>query len=280
MAGRRAVGLSLWRPERCDTWLNGEEKGPTLNYLPAKLWIIGLGHLGQSFLWTLGFLPYARPEDISLVLQDFDILSDANDSTSPLTFAPVRKERKTRAIAKWCEDRGFQTAIVERLFTSDFKVGSDEPIIGICGVDNAIARSALEDVGFSRIIEAGLGKGDQEYLAFQVHTFPGMNNAKERWGKAAEDLPIKRDVLKPAYKALSKTGLDECGIASLAGRSVGACFVGMVTSTIMVAELLRMVHGAHAYAIIDGSLRSLNNRTVILNELWSNILNPGITYIQ
>jgi len=108
MAGRRTVGLSLWRPEESNSWLDCEEKGPELNCLPAKLWIIGLGHLGQAFLWTLGFLPYSHPENVSLVLQDFDVLSDANDSTSPLTFAPVKKEKKTRAIAKWCEDRGLK----------------------------------------------------------------------------------------------------------------------------------------------------------------------------
>lgn len=279
MAGRRTVGLSLWRPEQSNSWLDCEEKGPELNCLPAKLWIIGLGHLGQSFLWTLGFLPYSHPENVSLVLQDFDVLSDANDSTSPLTFAPVKKEKKARAIAKWCEDRGFQTSIIERLFAPDFKVSSSEPIIGICGVDNAIGRSALEDVGFARVIEAGLGKGEQEYLAFQVHTFPSIDSAKSRWGMATEDISVNAGALKPAYEALSREGFDKCGIAMLAGRSVGACFVGMVTSTLMVAELLRMIHGAHAYALIDGTLRSLNHATAIVNDKWAEMLNPGIIYV-
>ena len=107
-----------------------------------------------------------------------------------------------------CEDRGFQTSIIERLFAPDFKVGSDEPIIGVCGVDNAIARSALEDVGFARVIEAGLGKGEQEYLAFQVHTFPSIDSAKARWGKATEDIPVNTGALKPAYEALSQEGFD------------------------------------------------------------------------
>ena len=281
MAGRRNVGLSLWHPESDIKWLDRVETGPQINHLPAKLWIIGLGHLGQAFLWVLGFLPYAHPEDVSLVLQDFDVLSDANDSTSPLTFAPVSKEKKARVIAKWCEERGFQTSLNERLFTSDFTVNRDEPAVGICGVDNAMARSALEEVGFTRIIEAGLGKGEQGYLAFQIHTFPGVDNARDRWGKFSADHPASSDDLKPAYEALSREGVDKCGIARLAGRSVGACFVGMVASTLMIAELLRMASGAHAYSLIDGTLRSLTNRTAILNECQAEKpFNPGVTDIR
>ena len=280
-AGRRNVGLSLWQPEPDVNWLDCVEIGPEINHLPAKLWIIGLGHLGQAFLWTLGFLPYARPEDVSLVLQDLDVLSDANDSTSPLTFAPVPKEKKTRTIANWCEERGFRTAIHERLFASDFTVNRDEPTVGICGVDNAMARSALEEVGFARIIEAGLGNGEQAYLAFQIHTFPSMDSARARWSVIPDEHHTLTTDLKPAYEALSQKGVDKCGIARLAGRPVGACFVGMVTSTLMVAELLRMAHGAHSYSIIDGTLRSLVHRTAIRNERWEGRpFNPGITDIR
>ena len=257
--------------------MDHEHKGPALTNLPTKLWLIGLGHLGQAFLWTLGFLPYARPEDLSLVLQDFDVLSEANDSTSPLTFAPVLKERKTRAIARWCEERGFKTVINERLFAADFSVGGDEPMVGICGVDNAIARSALEEVGFTRVIEAGLGKGENEYLSFQVHTFPSDESAKARWTVASGETSGPTGGMKPAYEALAREGLDECGIALLSGRTVGACFVGMVASAVMIAELLRMVHGAHAYALVDGNLRSLRHRGTMTNDRWSTPFNPGIT---
>jgi len=36
------------------------------------LWLIGLGHLGQAYLRALGLLPFARPQDLSLILQDID----------------------------------------------------------------------------------------------------------------------------------------------------------------------------------------------------------------
>lgn len=276
MAGRRDAGLSLWRPEPDSYWRDPENAGPPVSLLPSRLWLIGLGHLGQAFLWTLGFLPYATPEEVFLVLQDFDFLSEANDSTSPLTFAPVSIERKTRAMARWCEERGFRTAITERRFTENLRVVDDEPLVGVCGVDNPIARAALEDVGFGRVIEAGLGKGEQEYLAFQVHTFPGPQKARERWGGAEQPAAASVD-RKPAYEALAREGLDDCGLTTLAGRSVGACFVGAATSALIIAELLRMVHGGPAYGIVDGTLRSIERREVVGNDEWLEPFNPGVT---
>lgn len=276
MAGRRDVGLSLWRPDPDSSWWDPENAGPSVSLLPSRLWLIGLGHLGQAFLWTLGFLPYAKPEEVLLVLQDFDFLSEANDSTSPLTFAPVSIERKTRVMARWCEERGFRTAITERPFTENLQVLGDEPMVGVCGVDNSIARAALEDVGFERIIEAGLGKGEQEYLAFQVHTFPGPQMARERWGGAEQPAAAPAG-WKPAYEALAREGLDDCGLTTLAGRSVGACFVGAATSALIIAELLRMLHGGRAYGIVDGTLRSIERRQVVGNDEWLKPFNPGVT---
>ncbi len=56
MAGRRAAGLSLWHPGA--DWLTADPTEPALAYLPSKLWLIGLGNLGQAFAWLLACLPY------------------------------------------------------------------------------------------------------------------------------------------------------------------------------------------------------------------------------
>ena len=257
MAGRRNVGLSLWQPDKAIYWLDASEPGPALERLPATAWLIGLGHLGQAFLWTLGLLPYASPEEVSLVLQDFDELVEANDSTSLLTTGALLGEKKTRAMAAWCDSRGFRTSIVERRFASDFRVAGDEPRVALCGVDNARARADLEDVGFDRVIEAGLGAGTQEYLAFQAHTFPAHRPARRRWGAQRQKPDEDTVVDNPAYRTLAQHGLDDCGIAMLAGRTVGASFVGAVTAAVVIAELIRMGLGGHRYEVVDGSLRSL-----------------------
>ena len=264
VAGRRDVGLSLWQPEVETNWLTASEQGPKLERLPASAWLIGLGHLGQAFLWTLGLLPYASPEDVNLVLQDFDKLVKANDSTSLLTTRANLGMKKTRAMALWCEARGFLTSIVERRFVADFQVAGDEPSVALCGVDNAPARADLEDVGFDRVIEAGLGAGTQEYLAFQVHTFPARRTARLHWGTDVHHSNGDTIADNPAYRALAQDGLDDCGITTLAGRTVGASFVGAVTAAVVVAELMRMALGGHRYEVVDASLRSLELRQAVI----------------
>jgi hypothetical protein len=276
MAGRRHVGLSLWCPDAAMSWLSDEAVGPELRLLPTRLWLIGLGHLGQAYLWTLGFLPYADASQLDLVLQDFDKLVKANDSTSPLTHPGLITKRKTRAMAEWAEARGFRTAITERRFAADFHLAAEEPTIALCGVDNPQARAALEQVGFGRVIEAGLGKGTNEYLAFQVHTFPGPQAAAEVWsaGRIAAAPEVPRARRLPAYAALGEAGIDDCGLTTLAGRSVGAAFVGTAVSALVIAEVLRELAGGERIGLIDGTLRALQQRSVVATS-GATLRNPG-----
>jgi hypothetical protein len=65
MAGRRAAGLSLWHPGA--DWLAGDPTEPPLTFLPSRLWLIGLGNLGQAFAWLLTCLPYGDRSNIELV---------------------------------------------------------------------------------------------------------------------------------------------------------------------------------------------------------------------
>lgn len=58
-AGHRLMGLDLWNLSPGEGWLAADGDAPELRYLPTKLWLIGLGHLGQAYLWGLGLLPYA-----------------------------------------------------------------------------------------------------------------------------------------------------------------------------------------------------------------------------
>jgi hypothetical protein len=278
LAGHRSVGLSLWRPDSKTSWLDEKDSGPVLEILPSRLWLIGLGHLGQAYLWTLGFLPYSDPGKVSLVLHDFDTLVAANDSTSPLTNKKIIGRKKTRAIADWCEERGFRTSINERPFAPNFKVDGDDPRVALCGVDNEKARAALEEVGFAKIIEAGLGKGAEEYLAFQLHSFPAEKTSRQIWGSdAIAVFPQSSALEKPAYQALAAEGLDKCGLTLLANRSVGASFVGTFTSSLVVAELLRTTMGEHSYEVIDGTLRSIENRNVISTRKVPVLFNAGFT---
>ena len=275
IAGKREVGLSLWRPEM--PWRDNVAAGPVIKSLPAALWLVGLGNLGQAYLWTLGMLPYESPGDVQLVLQDADFLALSNDSTSLLTSSELIGMRKTRVLASWAEKRGFNATIVERQFKADFRVHDDEPSFALCGVDNEPARNALEDVGFAKVIEAGLGGGPDDFLGFRTHVFPGERNAKDIWNPVETNRVVRTD--RPAYEKLAACGLDQCGLTRLAGRTVGAPFVGAVAAAIVISEALRVVNGAHGYDLIDGHLRDLKQLTAI-EAVNTPPVNPGSTAIH
>lgn len=267
MACRRAVGVDLWSLER--DWRRGESAA-TLDRLPAAAWLVGLGNLGQAYLWTLGLLPYGSggPE---LALQDFDMLAPSNQSTSLLTTQHVLGMRKTRAMAAWAEARGFKTSIIERDFDAGFRVGAREPSVALIGVDNALARQSIEKVGFARIIEAGLGGGPQDFLGIDMHTFPASNPATEIWSDVAAS---QIDIAQPAYSAMLERSKDPCGTVRLAGRTVGAPFVGAVAASLVIAELVRLILGAGRYEMVSCHLRDLGGKYVAKGAPWP-AFNPG-----
>jgi hypothetical protein len=266
-ACRRAIGLDLWCPER--EWVR-EMASPALECLPAAAWLIGLGNLGQAYLWTLGLLPYGA-NAADLVLQDIDVLAPSNLSTSLLTRPDLLGQRKTRAMAVWAEMRGFKTVVVERSFSTNFRVGQHEPSVGLIGVDNALARQAAEEVGFERVIEAGLGRGPQDFLGIDVHTFPAAKLARDIWCDTASSGP---DISLPAYRELLNRSKDRCGTIQLAERTIGAPFVGAVAASLVISELVRLALGAGRYEMISCHLRNLDSRIVVKGESWQ-AFNPG-----
>lgn len=270
-AGRRDVGLSLWKPDR--DWLRHDDvQGPTLQFLPSRLWLIGLGHLGQAYLWGLGLLPYPNPAGATLMLQDVDTVTPSTESTSILTDSSRLGQRKTRAMAGWAERRGFSTTICERPFDTSTVRRSDEPGIALCGLDNALGRRALDTAGFDLVVEAGLGRGYNDFRALRLHVLPGERRAAALW---REDGAAATLLDRPAYKKLQAAGLDQCGVTLLAGKAVGAPFVGAVASTLALAEVLRLLHGGDLHQVIDLDLSSPEHRVVVRHRLDFSGINPG-----
>jgi hypothetical protein len=272
-AGRRPLGLSLWRPSPDTDWTVPTADEPELSYLPTRLWLLGLGHLGQAFLWGLGLLPYPNPSEVSLVLQDFDIVTPATESTSMLTDAELVGQKKTRTMATWAERRGFTTAIYERLFDASFSRRQDEPAVLLCGVDNGLARTALDRVGFDLVIEAGLGRGHRDYRTMRIHSLPGPRPAAAIWNLPNEQ---EEPQIRAAYQKLLDDGdLDRCGVTLLAGKAVGAPFVGAVAACLVLSELLRLLHGGQLHEVIDIDLEALDYRTALRHPHGFGHFNPG-----
>jgi len=251
LAGRRAAGLSLWNPSA--DWVVTDPSEPEVIYLPAELWIIGLGNLGQAFSWLLACLPYDQKGALQILLQDYDRLAPSNDSTSLLSHIRDTGKMKTRMVAEWLDARGFTTMIEERHFGPWTQRQPEEPGVALCGVDNAAARASLDRVGFNLIIEAGLGGGTQAFRSIGIHTFPSSRTAAEIWAKQVALSDASREAM-PAYQALKEDGMDACGLTQLATRTVGVPFVGLAAGCLVLAELLRRLHGGGALEFVTGSL--------------------------
>ena len=114
VAATRAVGVSLWRPDV--DWRGDTASGPPLKYLPSNLWLPGLGHLGQAYAWSLGFLPFADADraSVRIMLQDVDEVVEANESTSTLV-TPGERGLKARLVGQRLDALGFETRLTERL---------------------------------------------------------------------------------------------------------------------------------------------------------------------
>jgi hypothetical protein len=272
-AGHRIVGLSLWEPATNIDWLIDNSGEPRLTYLPSQLWLIGLGHLGQAYLWGLGLLPYADPASLSLVLQDVDVVTPSTLSTSILSDRTVLGSKKTRSMAAWAERRGFTTTICERLFDASVRRQIGEPSIGLCGLDNALGRLALDKVGFEFVVEAGLGRGHRDFRTMRIHTLPNGRATSNLWKSDGATEAMEE---AEAYQAMLKNGeLDKCGVTLLAGKAVGAPFVGAVAASLALSEILRLLHGAPVNQLIDVDLQGVEHRSVVKNLCDFSKLNPG-----
>lgn len=277
LACHRRIGWSLWEP-----WIpwSTAARGPNLTALPQSAWLVGLGNLGQAYMWTLGLLPYA-PDQGNLVLQDFDFVSLANKSTSLLSRDIDVGRRKTRVTAAWAEHRGFRTSLIERPFRGNFTVSGDEPCVGLIGVDNAATRRLVESVGLTRVIEAGLGRGPSDYLGITVHTFPASRSAQDSWQEPENPPgdPAQVTALKQAYQHMHASSGDACGTLRLAGRSIATPFTGAVAGALAVGELLRLCHGGPRVEFAAMHLAHPDERTIILGTPWP-AMNPGIVALE
>ena len=281
VAGRRSTGLSLWEPGH--EWRDGAGYGEPCLYLPKRLWLIGLGHLGQAYAWALGLLPYGDTSEADVVLQDRDSIVQANRSTGMLSDVASVGQRKTRLVAARLEALGFNSAITERYFDSATRRNVDEPGVALVGVDNPAPRRLLEGAGFDLIVDAGLGGGTQNYLDILMHSFPSGVKAADAWAERFESLASPL-VDQPAYldlhHQLSQTteltdGEIRCGIIEVAGASAGAAFVGCVAATFVLGEVLRFFAGGPRFEVVGVSLRSPDKLQASRNTVKSTPVNPG-----
>jgi hypothetical protein len=69
-------------------------------------------------------------------------------------------------------------------------------------------------------------------------------------------------------------------VTLLAGKAVGAPFVGMAAAAMAVAEILRFLHGGQLHQLIDADLVAVEHRTVVPHPFDYSKFNPGFVAVR
>lgn len=256
-AGRREAMMSLWHPEGSPT-----DRGPQQFKLPKEAWLVGLGHLGQGYLWSLAALPYARPEDLLLVLQDDDDVEAPNWGTSLVVPRGKYGDPKTRYGLAWAKARSFRTKIIERFLDGHTRVADDgrEPRFAMAGLHDLETRKLMAATGFNVVMDGGLGAKHSDFMHFAVNIFHAGRSAARHWEGALQEQTKQREhselndprLALPAYTALATR--DPCGAAMLAGKSVAGAFVGAAAGAVMAAQAVRLASTGTCCEAVIGPL--------------------------
>jgi hypothetical protein len=260
-AADQSAGISLWRPDL--DWLDGKASGPAISILPKRFWMMGLGHLGQAYLWNIGLLPYSNPHEAIVLLQDYDKLVAGNWSAGLLSEVSDSGKYKTRICSEWLEKRGFQTIISERPFDESTKRCGEEPFLALCGFDSSSSRMSLENAGFDLIIESGIGGKLGTFDIVALHTFPESSRSPfDIWGQQENE---NNELNETIYELIKDMTDEICGILPLtiAGKAVSASFVGACTGALVIAEALRGLNGGIRYEKINIQLRDITSSSAV-----------------
>lgn len=253
VAGALAVGAAFaaargnvvgYRSE-IDLWPTDHgEEAPSFSeiFLPGALWLVGLGNLGQAFLWALAALPYANASEVSLILQDRDNVSEENWATSVLVQNEAYGELKTRVGENWARAKGFDVRRVDRRLLATDRLEDEDPRIALSGVDKIAARRAISEIGFDCVVDAGLGGSAADFDKYRVTVFDRRHSISRHFeglqDPSFDDVRLQSD----AYQCLEEE-IGRCGTAEIAGASVAAPYVSAVAAAVAVTRLIAIVSG-------------------------------------
>jgi hypothetical protein len=231
----RDATVSLWSPWETAT---SENAGPERFDVPDHLWFLGLGHLGQGFIWNLCLL---GAKGGRAVLQDDQAIGEENEATSLLVLPGKIGTKKARIAAAWLTAAGWTTDILERRHHGDIRLLPDDPPYLLSGLDRVEPRLVMARHGFDYMIDAGLGHGPHDFEGIQLRVIAKGVSADDLWNTLddAVDAKLAERKSSAAYRDLeARIGL--CGIVSFAEASTSVPFVGAAAGALVIAQAIRL----------------------------------------
>lgn len=271
-AGALAVGVAFEAERRrsvdfqceIDLWPIGTgQKEPRFDdvFLPGALWLVGLGNLGQAFLWALSALPFTDPCNVSLVLQDRDSVTEENWATSVLVKSETYGSLKTKVAELWASAKGFDARRIDRRLTARDRLEDDDPRLALSGVDKVAARKLMATVGFDCIVDAGLGRTAYDFDRYRVTVFDRVRPIDKHFA-GQEDVPVGQAPPKgDAYRRL-EAEIGPCGTAEIGGASVAAPYVSALAAAIAVTRVIAVTSGCECPTNEVGRLSLMADRKI------------------
>jgi hypothetical protein len=231
--GSRVSVASLWEP---GTVPDAASPGPATVYASPRLWFVGLGHVGQGLLWSLGFLPV---RNIEITLQDDQNAETENEATGLLTRSHSIGRRKARIAAAWCDRPGWSTTLIERRHFGDIPLLDGDPSIVITSLDAPDARVLIAKTGFEYMIDAGIGHGPVDFEALQIRILKRGIDPSAFWSSPGPQKALELVMAQKAYRAEAAAS-DHCGAITLANASVSVPFVGAAVGALTISQAIRL----------------------------------------
>ena len=230
-------------------------------FLPGGLWLVGLGNLGQAYLWALSALPFADPANVTLMLQDRDTVSEENWGTSVLVKNETYGVLKTKVAEDWACAKGFRVRRIDRRLTAQDRLEDGDPRLALSGVDKFDARKLMAQVGFHSIVDGGLGRTAKDFDRYRVTVFDRSRRIDQHFAGQA-DAPAGQDPPNAdAYRRL-EAEIGDCGAAEVCGASVAVPYVSAVAGVVTVARTIAIASGCECPVNEVGSLSHIADRKV------------------
>lgn len=248
------TGISLWNLNSGSDWYLDQNDGPQKIHMPRNVWNLGLGHLGQAYLWTLGLMSIDQPSKVLFLLQDDDIVGEENIGSQVLCSNSDIGFPKTRACLHFLESLDFKTQIIEKRFlpgNSEENWIKSFPFL-LNGVDNTETRKSINKNNLKLFLD---GATNGSSTLFDSFTLKNVTRIEKEPSVVWPNEESNRPLHKNLYDRYDK--VNKCGIITNIGVSVP--FVGLFGSVFIISELLRALNQGNIYSTVSFLMRDLSS---------------------